>query len=83
METIIVEITLGCTGEVLEFMLPAHIPVASLTEDMALLIEQQRPGVAFDKAAVVLFDLDKQHVLNVDWTLAQNDLRDSSRLLML
>ncbi|MBE5796767.1 MAG: hypothetical protein E7327_05235 [Clostridiales bacterium] len=83
METIIIEITLGNTGDVAEFMLPAHVPIRSLTQDIAQLVEQVNLSVAFDRESIVLFDLDRSILLQQDWTLAQNGVRDSSRLMIL
>lgn len=83
MESIIIEITLGNTDEVVEFMLPAHVPVSSLLPDIAQLIEQVNLSVAFDRQTIVLFDLDRSILLQHDWTLSQNGIRDSSRLMIL
>lgn len=83
METIIIEIVLGSTGDVEEFMLPAHVPLASLLQDIALLIEQMNPQVAFDRKALILYDTERQALLQPAWTLAQNGVRDGSRLMIL
>ena len=83
MESIIIELVLGNTGETVEFMLPAHVSLSSLVQDIARLIEQLNMSVAFDKENIVLFDLDRAVVLQHDWTLAQNGLHDSSRLMIL
>lgn len=83
METIIIEIVLGCTGEIEEFMLPAHVPLVSLLQDIAMLIEQVDPNAAFDKDHLLLYDLDHSALLQSEWTLAQNGVRDGSRLMIL
>ena len=83
METIIVELMLAATGEYIEFMLPAHVPLGSLMDDMAQLIERLNMSVAFDREDIILFDLDRSIVMQPEWTPAQNGLHDSSRLMIL
>lgn len=83
MESIIVEIVLGNTDEVVEFMLPAHITVKALIPDIIRLIEQVKLQVAFDKDCVVLFDTEQEVTLKEDWTLAQNGIKDGSRMIIL
>lgn len=83
METIIIEILLGSTGDVEEFMLPAHVPLISLLQDMALLIEQMNPQVAFDRNSLILYDASRHTLLQPAWTLAQNGVHDGSRLMIL
>lgn len=83
METIIVEMLLASTGESIEFMLPAHVPLSSLLDDVAQLIEQLNLAVAFDRENIILFDLDRSLLMQPEWTPAQNGLHDSSRLMIL
>lgn len=83
METIIIEIVLGSTGDVEEFMLPAHVPLSSLLQDIALLIEQMNTQVAFDRGSLILYDTRQQTLLQPSWTLAQNGVQDGSRLMIL
>lgn len=83
METIIVEILLGITGEVVEFMLPAHVPLASLMSGILRLVEQVHQNVSFDAATVMLYDAKQALPLEPAWTLAQSGIRDGSQLVLL
>lgn len=83
MESIIVEIVLGNNDEIVEFMLPAHIPLDSLVPDIVRLIEQVKLQITFDKECVVLFDVEQEFTLKPEWTLAQNGVKDGSRLIIL
>ena len=83
MESIIIEIVLGNTGQCVEFMLPAHVPISSLVQDIARLIEQVHLTVAFDKDAIALLDMEKGNLLCMEWTFAQNKVLDGSRLMIL
>lgn len=83
METIIIEIMLGNNGEVVEFMLPAHVPLGALLQDIVAMIEQVNQTVAFDKNSIVLVDIEHNNLLRPDWTLAQNQVHDGSRLMIL
>lgn len=83
MESIIIEIVLGCTGEEMEFMLPAHVQLGSLVQDIARLIEQMNLSIAFDRDNLVLYDIEQQTLMHYDWTLAQNGVRDGSKLMIL
>lgn len=83
MESVIIEFVLGCTNETIEFMLPAHVPLATLVQDIVLLIEQTKPTVSFGKNDIVLYDLEQQTIMHADWTLAQNGVHDGSKLMIL
>lgn len=83
METIIVEIILGSTREHVDFMLPAHVPLCSLTDDIVRLIEQTNQLIMFDKDNLTLIDTGSGEVLRPEWTLAQNGIRDGSTLMIL
>lgn len=82
METIIVEICIGITGNVADFVLPAHVPVESLTGEIINLVEQAFPWLVFDKTQPLLCDGEKGCVIPGHLTLAQAGIRDSSRLLL-
>lgn len=83
METIIVEICIGITGNVEDFVLPAHVPVQALTGEIIKLVEQAFPWIAFDKELPLLCDGEKGNIIPGHLTLAQAGIRDSSRLLLL
>lgn len=82
METIIVEILIGTTGNISDFVLPAHVPVDALIPEIRKLVEQVFPYVAFDEEAPMLCDRDKGTIIPAGMTLAQAGIRDSSRLLL-
>ncbi len=83
MESIIIEIILGSMGEHVDFMLPAHVPLCSLMDDIARLIEQMNQLIMFDKDNLTLIDTNNGQVLRPEWTLAQNGIRDGSTLMIL
>lgn len=83
MESIIIEIIPGSTGEHIDFMLPAHVPLSSLIDDIARFIEQVNQLIMFDKENLTLIDTDNGQVLCLEWTLAQNGIRDGSTLMIL
>ncbi len=82
METIIVEICIGITGCVSDFVLPAHVPVESLISEIIKLVEQAFPWLTFDKQMPLLCDSEKGRVIPGHLTLAQAGICDSSRLLL-
>lgn len=83
METIIVEILLGMVGETLEFMLPAHIQLGSLMDDIIRLTEQVNQNVMLDRERAILYDISRGSVLYPEWTLAQNNVQDGNRLVLI
>lgn len=82
METIIVEICIGITGSVSDFVLPAHVPVEALIGEIIKLVEQAFPWLTFDGQMPLLCDSEKGRVIPGHLTLAQAGVRDSSRLLL-
>lgn len=82
METVIVEICMGITGSVSDFILPAHVPVAALISELIKLIEQVYPHITFDRDMPILYEMEKGLPIPMNATLAQAGIRDSSRLLL-
>ncbi|MBP3522969.1 MAG: EsaB/YukD family protein [Clostridia bacterium] len=82
METIIVEICIGITGNVSDFVLPAHVPVQALISELIKLIEQVFPYITFDHETPILYEMDKGSAIPMHLSLAQAGIRDSSRLLL-
>ncbi len=82
METIIVEIAISSTAIVSDFMLPAHVPVRSLVEELIKLVEQVYQEITFEGETALLCSLTDQCVLPGNLTLAQCGVRDSHRLLL-
>ena len=82
METIIVEICIGSIGRVMDFMLPAHVPVGKLIGDLVSLIEQTVPEVAFGNETPLLLSMADQKAIPENWTLAKAGIRDSHRLMI-
>lgn len=82
METIIVEVCIGITGCVTDFILPAHVPVSALIEEIARLTEQVFPEITFGNERPLLCDLQSNSIISTHLTLAQANVRDGSRLLL-
>ncbi|MGN0996874.1 MAG: EsaB/YukD family protein [Candidatus Ventricola sp.] len=82
METIIVEICIGVTGSVSDFVLPAHVPVQALIGEIIKLIEQAFPYLTFDTELPLLYDSERKTAIPMQLTLAQAGVCDSSRLLL-
>lgn len=82
METIIVEICIGITGNVSDFVLPAHVPVQTLICELIKLIEQVFPYITFDHETPILYEMEKGWPIPLHQSLAQAGVRDSSRLLL-
>ena len=82
METIIVEICIGITGSISDFVLPAHVPVKALTGEIVKLVEQAFPWITFDKELPLLCDGERGTIISGELTLAQAGIRDSARLLL-
>ena len=83
METIIVEITAAALEESADFLLPAHVPVASLLPEIIRLVEQVHIGVAIDSEHPMLFDRERSVLLSPDETLAQAGLHFGHPLLLI
>lgn len=82
METIIVELSIGAIGKEADFMLPAHIPVSNLIKDLTGLIEQAFQNVTFADEDVNLFDLLAQRIIPPSYTLAQANICDGHKLMI-
>lgn len=82
METIIVEIIIGVSGDLVDFVLPVHVPAAELLPDVIRLIEQTHPTLRMDKQTPVLCDQTDGRMLHPALTLAQSGVRMGHRLLL-
>ena len=83
MENIIVEIRLAVTGEVVDFMLPAHVPVNALVGEIARMVMQLHQELAYEEERVLLYDLGRGTVVSMDGTLAQQQIRDGMQLMLI
>ena len=83
MDTIIVEICIAVTGRVVDFVLPAHVPVRALLNDIIALVEQAFAHIAVDDEQPLLYDRDRAALIPPEMTLAQAGIHDSSQLLLL
>ena len=81
METVIVEIYLPGINQSRDFILPAHIPVGNLLDD---LIEAVRAGTSSwtDSGYPCLCDMDKKQPIPYEKTLSQCGIKDSSKLML-
>ena len=76
------ELTLGITGEKFDFMLPAHIPLASITAEIIRKMEQYLPSIMIDKKSPILLNQDTMKALPYDLSLSASGIRDGSRLMI-
>ena len=81
MDTVIVELYLPGVNQSRDFVLPAHIPVGNLLDD---LIEAARMGTGsqIDKLHPCLVDMGKKRPLPYQKTLSECGIRDSSKLML-
>ena len=82
METIIVGIILGPLEETVESILPAHVPIASLMDEIIRQIRLVYWNVEYDSSAV-LYSVERQQLLQPQWTLAQCGIQESSTLILI
>lgn len=82
METVIVEITITATGDKLDFMLPAHVPLEQIIGELIRKLEQYMPSVMIDKENPVLYIQDTTKQISPEQTLAQAGIQDGSRLVL-
>ncbi len=82
MENIIVEICLAATGEIIDFMLPAHVPASALVEEITRMVMQLHQELCYQEKQTILYDLSRGAEVCADGTLAQQQVRDGTRLLL-
>lgn len=82
METIIVEICIAATGNVSDFMLPAHVQISSLIQELVRLVEQAYQEITYGEEPPVLCNLTDGGVIAGNLTLAQAGVRDGHRLML-
>lgn len=83
METIIVEIVVGITDEVYDFVLPAHVNLGTILKAIIDKIEQFQPNILIDRQTPMLIDRTNNVVLPLDKTLAESHIHDGLRLSIL
>ena len=79
----ILKIVIGATGDTLDFMLPAHVSLSSLMEEIRMLVEQTFQNVMISQDQMMLINLGNGQFLWPEWTLAQSRVQDGSRLMLL
>lgn len=82
METIIVELTISATGDILDFMLPAHVKLDAMMEEMIRKLENYLPGIMIDRDHPLLYNQETKRLIPANQTLAQSGLQDGSRLVL-
>lgn len=82
METIIVEICIAATGNISDFMLPAHIKTSSLIQELVRLVEQAYQEITYGEEPTILCSLTDGSVIAGNLTLAQAGIRDGHRLML-
>lgn len=83
METIIVEVAVGITDETYDFILPAHVNLDTIIIAIIDKIEQFQPNILIDRQMPMLIDSISRAALPLDKTLAQSNIHDGSRLMIL
>lgn len=82
METVIVEITISLTGDTVDFMLPAQIPLHAFMGEMIRKLEQFNPSVMLDKVNPVLYNRENSKILAMDQSLAAAGIQDGAKLTL-
>lgn len=82
METIIIEITLGALDEAASFILPAHVPVRMLLGEIIRQVGLVYWNAEYDAQAMLL-DKESCQPLHPQLTLAQNGVREGSKLILI
>lgn len=83
MEMITVEVLIPATNRVLDFALPAHVPLHKVIGGMMYNVEQGEQNVIFDRGTPLLGDLQNGRMLNLSHTLVQEGIRDGMRLMLI
>lgn len=82
METIILEITISATGETLDFMLPAHVRLSAMMEEIIRKLENLLPSIMIDPEHPMLYNPETSKLVLPSQTLAEAGLQDGSRLVL-
>lgn len=82
METIIIEITLGALNESASFILPAHVPVKMLLDEIIRQVGLVYWNAEYDAEAMLL-NKENCQLLHPQLTLAQNGIREGSKLMLI
>ncbi len=82
MENIIVEIYIAPVGETADFMLPAHVEVRKILSDLTRLVEQVYQQITYAGEQPLLCCLDDERIIPLNLTLAQAEIKDGHRLIL-
>lgn len=82
METVIVELTISATGDKVDFMLSAHVPLDQFLGEMIRKLEQYMPSVMIDKEYPMVYNQETSKVLSHAHSLASAGIQDGSRLVL-
>lgn len=80
-ETIMVEVLMPATDDVVEFVLPINRKISDLLPDMVNQIMTVKKNIEFDKT-LVLCDCDRHIMLNPSLTLGEAGTKNGTRLLL-
>ena len=80
-ETIMVEVLMPSTDDVVEFVLPINRKISDLLPDMVNQIVKVKKNIAFDKT-LILCDCDRHIMLNPSMTLGEAGTKNGTRLLL-
>lgn len=82
METMIVEVCLGVLDEIVQFILPAHVPIGTLKENMIRQIKLVYWNVDYDENTK-LYSQDSQQILAEECTLSQCGIHEGSVITLI
>jgi len=82
METIIIELHVPACNGIFDFALPAALQVSEVIREMIRTIETLGQNVTFLPETTQLCDMDQYRILSAAITLAEQEVRDGSRLML-
>ena len=82
METIIVEIFVPAISESFDFQLPAAGRVYDVIREIAYVLTATQQNITFDEQHPMLCDLDRGLILKNDAFIAETQIHDGTRLML-
>ena len=82
METIIVELFVPATSSTFDFQLPSTGRVSDIVNEIIRILEATQQNLLFDKELPVLCDVEHGYNLDPASYIAQTELHDGSRLIL-
>lgn len=82
MENIVAEVFVPCCNQHFDFSLPVRMNVDELIKAMIQALKDNGHPVAFDDAGTLLCSVDHSMILKPNETLADQQIRDGSSLML-